>query len=238
MSNTYKFIIPAVILFSLISISLLAFTQLSKPEQKIVTNLNSTSQLASAIKSQFSVSSSQAVSSSTISSPVAQVVSSVKTESQVAASSPKVEFLDSNNPPQYIKDYLACPTKDSQSYVGFFDVQNNITKYHCAPDNENEYLCPEGVYEQKINSKGWKCYPRAVGLPFECDISLNNLINQNSDLAKSIKANYIKAKSIFSNQDENLGSCIIFTKKRLTSEELKYIISDNINNLKIINYFN
>ena len=73
-----KFIIPTISILSLLLISGVAYTQLNKPEQKIVTNLNlsSSSQSVSAIKSQLAFSSAQLSSSSVVvsSSEVAKVV--------------------------------------------------------------------------------------------------------------------------------------------------------------------
>ena len=84
-----KFIIPTISILSLLLISGVAYAQINKPEQKIVTNLNlsSTSQLVSATKSQ-TISSSSQISSSVIvvsSSEMVKVVEIPKVEQ------PKVE---------------------------------------------------------------------------------------------------------------------------------------------------
>lgn len=244
MSNTIKATIAIV---SLIIIATAGVFILGKKrgEEASKPAVQSSSSVQSFIKS--NQSNSNISNSQQINSKVAEnkSISTLASQNQFASytlpksetvDGVKVTYLDSNNPPQYIKDYLACETKDKAKFSGFFVVKDSEISYNCAPEDENTFLCAEGVIFRTININGWECYPRNTGLPMECDIAMSNIIS-NSDTPATFKNKYIKAKSVFEIPKEYPEKCLVFTNVKLSIDELKSIANYN-SNFKIINYFN
>ena len=175
MSNTYKVIIAAIAIAILGATSIFLVGQ--KREQKSVTNQSSSA--VSSVKSLVVSSSMQSqIASSVLSSSQVQISSSVKAESEVVVSTPNIEFLDSNNPPQYIKDYLACETKDITSLNGSRNHISQIVKetnsleynYRCPPKIESlgcnidiSFVDKSGNQQTMLGNqsvyfdKGWNC---------------------------------------------------------------------------------
>jgi hypothetical protein len=144
MSN--KIIVPIIIVLSLITIGVASLTQLNKAPGKVAMNNSQSSESVWSIKSQVDSGSSQNVSKVTeslnVSSPQAEKPTSelsISPNSEVVEGS-KVTYIDRNNPPQYIKDYLACETKDLKdedgtlTHFSFFEKAGEIIKYQCPPN--------------------------------------------------------------------------------------------------------
>jgi hypothetical protein len=159
MSN--KYLLPIIIILSLITIGVASLTQLNKTDQKVA--MNSSLTAVSSIKA-LVVSSSglvQTSSSSDVSSNQ-KVVESVKVDSSIAITS----F------PQYVKDYLNCSTKFTAVDKFYFrlgiykDIGDSEYKYLCVPQNVVDE-CSQGsggiVYGTKSN-KGGELTPTPDGL--------------------------------------------------------------------------
>jgi hypothetical protein len=140
MSN--KTLIPVIIILSLITIGVASLTQLNKASGKVV--MNSSSEVVSSVKSQV-VSSSSSVLSQVSSSDVfssQKVAESVKAESKVAV-------------PQYVKDYLNCPTKFTAVDKFYF----RLGIYKDIGDTEYKYLCvPQNVVDECSKLPGGMAY--------------------------------------------------------------------------------
>jgi hypothetical protein len=244
MSTSTKAIIAIVSIIILIS-GIFIITK-SRPVENITSSNSSVSSMSFSSKAVLS-SSSQVVSSpSQVVSKVVEITASsvlINSTSQISTlpntetiDSIQVTYLDSKNPPQYIKDYLACSTKDEPIYTGMFGLLENKIIYNCAPTDLNKFSCPEGTSEPFVNSEGWPCVIRRTEYGMECDIAIENIIN-NSETVSTLKSNYIKARSIPIKNDTLSQRCLIFSKTKLSNAELKAIAKYN-SNFKIINYSN
>ena len=201
MSNTYKVIIAVIAIVVLGATSIFLIGQ-NRLDNKVVTTQSSStvssvkSQMVSSSSSIQMVSTSSSVSSN-VNSQTPQTSSSVKVDNKVEVSTPNIEFLDSNNPPQYIKDYLACTNKDiknSENKTNHFGVflenSSGMIEYKCPPKMES-LECKKNivfVYDSKTLTPspksndgfiqrpyqlGWNCdqfYASQIAYPFMVDV--------------------------------------------------------------------
>jgi hypothetical protein len=237
MSN--KTLIPLIIVLSLITIGVASLTQLNKSPAKVAMNTSQNSEIISSVKTQVGSGSSQNVSkvteTSNVSSPQAEQTKSevVITPKPETVDGSKVTYIDRNNPPQYIKDYLACEEKILKlnlPYIQFITVSGTKIEIQCPPDVIKK--C-DGIKVIIFNfqNKKWECQG-PQGSPFECDVQLNSIFytEDNSEINKELKQKYIKARSIG-------DDCLIFVNSSLTNQEIE-LFQNEIPNSKLIIYNN
>jgi hypothetical protein len=252
MSNTVKALIVATI--AIIAISGTYILTKSRPlENGPNTGISSDSRASSSASSKaFTSSSSQntskltGVSSSSKSEqPKSEIAQLPKTE---IVDGVEITYLDSKNPPQYIKDYVNCETKDLTNSDGklthygifFKDLKNNIT-YRCPPkmesvgcqkniiyinnfDKEVKQFTTNGLnnYPYKI---GWNCdlfYASQIAYPFMVDVC--NRFGENLPI-------YI-SEDYKGNASENSGGCISTSSIVLKSTIPEYFHFNKIITLK------
>lgn len=152
MSNKIKLIIVGALILILGSITVMALNITNNHNSKSLANvsttssssfdgLNYTNSLKSSSQSQSSsnLNSSSFQSSPNPSSSTGNTVNSIQ-NSNNTQDQPKIEYIDSQNPPQYIKDYLSCDTKDlkddydSITHISFFERVEGQVQYQCPPN--------------------------------------------------------------------------------------------------------
>jgi hypothetical protein len=197
-----------------------------------VSKISSTSTASSSPKIESSANSVDAKSSSSSSQSLTTNQNSSSGETTEIIDGVTITYLDSNNPPQYIKDYESCETKDPSKYdFGFyyetqikFRCPKNIFYYGC----DNYVLFSRGSDQGGIKSKdGYICDPKfgidgERGGCFYLEISLQD--NQeliNKLLYKSFNAG---------------NNCISITKEKLSLSEINSINASLKGPYKLIIY--
>jgi hypothetical protein len=225
MSN--KIIVSLIIILSLITIGVASLTQLNKSPEKVA--INSSSEIVSSVKTQIVSSSSSVpaqVSSSSVVFSTQKVVESVKVESQNIKKS-QVIYLDSKNPPQYIKDYLACQNTISAEY-GVFDSEADNIKFRCPPQEKCQE--PKQGWRYNYDTLKFKCM-----FGFDSNSSCLFLISiktKENPLYKKIM-DKISFDSGFLGQQ---NQCILFTHNDLSESEIEVIQSQYSGNINLILY--
>ena len=212
MSNKYTTIL--ILALSLSAISSFALTSYYNPRftpTASETKISSSSQILSEV----------AISSDAlIDEPKKQVISQ-----------PSVTFLDTNNPPQYIKDYYYCEANSSVKQYGRF-IEEPALVYKC-PISLEYYGCQKNIfygdmYKQGYGKKttdGWTCDLPGMGKPQECDFGLQIEVGRLEDTTKdqkildsinSWKGNIVKVSPAYS-------TCVVFTKSTPTPDHIDLI---------------
>jgi hypothetical protein len=229
MSN--KLIVPLIVIFSLITIVVMATIQLYKAPEKVTMNTNQSSEIVSSIKSQIVSSSSlvQILNSSSVVSSTQKVVESVNAESQsnnnINVNVPKVTYLDSKNPPQYIKDYYECQNL-IRNRSGVFVSEDNTIKYKCPPEGK----CPQDGFGWRYNyeTQKWMC----IGSFDEnnlCPFYYSLQTESNSE-HKAINDKIFTSGLVDSNR-----ICLIITKTNFSEKEVK-ILQEKYNSVDFVIY--
>lgn len=182
MSNSTKAVIAIVSIIILIS-GIFVLTK-SRPVENSTSSSSLVSSMSFSSKAVLS-SSSQVVSSSSqgVSKAVeVSVVSKIEQTKSEIAILPKTEivdgvevtYLNSKNPPQYIKDYLTCDTKDLKNSEGklthygvFTESLDKKITYNCPPKIQDEgcknnisYIFQKNfVPEKPIINNGYNLVP-------------------------------------------------------------------------------
>ena len=174
MSNTYKIIIAAISVTVLGATSIFLVGQ-NREQTKPATSSSSASVISS-VKSQIVYNSSSSQSQTKASSSLLLPVSSnVKTESQQTQIPQPIQDIpnvtklstDTSIYHQYIKDYLACPTKFYQTLNGGYIYEGlDQYKYKCIPKEEAD-KCPSKslIYGLKPLIGKEKAVVDGTGLP-------------------------------------------------------------------------
>lgn len=226
---SYKIKIILIIIVSLITISLISFTMFNKSDQKIAINSNQSSENVFSIKSQV-VSNliSAQISSSSVTSSAQKVIESVKIESQDVTpknNNPKVTYLDSKNPPQYIKDYFECINLIRDRF-GIFVSEDNTIKYKCPPEGK----CPQDGFGWRYNydTQKWIC----IG-----SFDENNLcpFYYSLQTESNFKHKAINDKIFTSGLIDSNRICLIITKTNFSEKEVK-ILQEKYNSVDFIIY--
>jgi hypothetical protein len=105
----------------------------------------------------LAVSSSSIQQSSQNINPSTQATTSEANVSQTSNQTDQdlsVVYLNSKNPPQYVKDYWTCESKSDQG-GNVFITENNETKFYCPPSEK----CPilKQGYLFNYDTKKWNC---------------------------------------------------------------------------------
>jgi hypothetical protein len=255
MSNTIKATIAIVSLIIIATAGVFILGK-NRGEEASKPAVQSSSSVQSFIKS--NQSNSNISNSQQINSKVAEnkSISTLASQNQFASYTlPKSEtvdgvqvtYLDSNNPPQYIKDYLACETKMyNMNHVGVFLIENENTgiEYRCPPKN---FLrkCNNKIVYAPVNDFGEAAKMKLLQFP--------NLISgwncANPDYFKSYDeasnpfglklCESMGINETFTSVDFDLDqinhSCIVITNSETHDLLKKPIIQDIINNFKRLN---
>ncbi len=161
---TNKILIPLIVVLSLITIGVVSLTQLNKSPEKVA--VVTSPAIESSVKSQVAISSS---SVQTLSSVVSSIIQKAE-ESKVGG----VVTVESLKSPQYVQDYLNCPTKFSSK------VSKNYFRlgiYKDTGDKEYRYLCvPENILDECSKYKGGTSFGfnHNKGYPLETQQELIN----------------------------------------------------------------
>jgi hypothetical protein len=255
MPNFTRAIIAIVTIIILIS-GIFVFTK-SRPVENAsissagVSSIHSNSKAVLTSNSQVAINSSQVGSkfssvliASKIEQPKLEIITLPKTE---IVDGIEVTYLDSKNPPQYIKDYLACETKTfNNSHVGVFLIEDEKlgVEYKCPPKNFLE-KCNYKIVYAPINDfgeapkikllqypnlvSGWNCGNPAYFTSYEASsnggFSKNfcEVGNQNVDKA-FIAADF--------DLDQTNHHCVVLTKPETSPLQKKTLTQDLINNFK------
>jgi hypothetical protein len=234
------------IITSLVAVTLLGAVGIyfyrsgTKPQSVEVATISSLSKASSSSSMVSSSVSSQLASSSIVTtlSSKTQIVSnsssqevkvSSKSESKVSQTSNQsdqdlsVVYLDSNNPPQYIKDYWTCKSDNNR----LFYYENGQIKHDCptlvCPKDKPMLLADE--------NRNWVCRPPYDnGTGVNCSGGISILLYENSifnkiDFDRTVSFNY----------DPEIYNCILFIKENLTKDDIK-LLQNTLPNTKFIIY--
>jgi hypothetical protein len=227
MSN--KILIPVIVVLSLITIGVASLTQLSKTPGKVA--MNQSLEITSSVKTQTVSSSSSIptqISQSSAVSSAQKVVESVKAESQVIVpntNNHKVTYLDSKNPPQYIKDYFECKNL-IRDRSGIFVSENNTIKYKCPPEGK----CPQDGFGWRYNYdiQKWMCigsFDENNLCPFYYSLQIESNFEHKAINDKIFTSGLVDSNKI----------CLIITKTNFSEKEVK-ILQEKYNSVDFIIY--
>ena len=163
MSNTIKALI-AIVSIIILGSGIFVLTKSRTVENIPNTSISSVSQMisSSSLKVVVSSVSKIAFNMPQITSKVDELPIISKTEqSKSGVSLPKTDtvdgvevvYLDSKNPPQYIKDYMVCGTKLKLGNI--FLQEGSETKFYCPPSATCEN--PKYGYRFNYDNKSWSC---------------------------------------------------------------------------------
>jgi hypothetical protein len=224
---SYKIKIILIIILSLITIGLISFMIINESDQQVAINSNQRSETDSTIKSQvISNLISAQISSSSVISSAQKVAESVKAESQDVTpnnNNPKVTYLDSKNPPQYINDYFECKNL-IRDRSGIFVSEDNTIKYKCPPEGK----CPQDGFGWRYNydTQKWVCvgsFDESNLCPFYYSLQTESNFEHKAINDKIFTSGLLDSNRI----------CLVITKTNFSEKEVK-ILQEKYNSVDFI----
>ena len=225
---TNKLIITSIVILTSITVGIVSLTQVHKSNTKVAMVSSSSSVLSSDnLVQQSSTITTEYNSSQLDQAKLGNPESKPKVENE---STPlrqlNVEVLDSNNPPQYITDYLACQkTSPTKQFGTLIDTEDGKLEYKC-PKSLEYYGCKTsldwGDWTQTKGSapgtkyvEGWTCDVPAFGRGgASCAYNFQDPINELGIL----EVNKIKIAALQSG-----SGCVVLLNRNLTNLELKLL---------------